>query len=75
MSRFRYLKFSLVFILAYIGVKFLLSHYFPIPTHISLAVIAGFLSVGVVASLIHDDPVPLQSAGDLARAGETEPRR
>jgi tellurite resistance protein TerC len=66
MSRFRYLKFSLVFILAYIGVKFLLSHHFPIPTHISLAVIAGFLSVGVLASLIHDDPVPLRSAQELA---------
>ncbi len=61
MSRFRYLKFSLVFILAYIGVKFLLSHHFPISTHTSLAVILGFLIVGILASLVHRDTVPLRS--------------
>lgn len=65
MSRFRYLKFSLVFILAYIGVKFLLSHYVPISTHTSLAVIAGFLAVGVLASLFHGDTAPLRSPLDV----------
>jgi tellurite resistance protein TerC len=61
MERFRYLKMSLVFVLAYVGVKLLLSNHFHIPTFVSLAVIAGFLSVGILASIFHDDTVPLHS--------------
>ncbi len=51
MDRFRFLKMSLVFILAYIGVKMLLTHYHPIPVAVTLAVIVGMLAVGVLASL------------------------
>lgn len=51
MAQFRYLRFSLVFLLAFIGVKMLLSHHHPIPTHVSLAIIFGILSIGVLASL------------------------
>jgi tellurite resistance protein TerC len=61
MARFRYLKMSLVFILAFVGVKLLLTHHFPIPTLASLAVIAGFLSVGVLTSVFHEDTAPLLS--------------
>jgi tellurite resistance protein TerC len=61
MSRFRYLKMSLVFILAFVGVKFLLSHHVHIPTFVSLAVIIGFLSVGIMTSVLHKDSVPLVS--------------
>lgn len=49
---FHYLKSSLVFLLAFVGVKMLVSHVFHIPTSISLAIIAGILAVGVIASLI-----------------------
>ncbi|MCC9605758.1 TerC family protein [Blastopirellula sp. JC732] len=49
---FRYLKSSLVFVLAYVGVKMLLAHHFPIPNLVSLAVIGGILAVGIVASLV-----------------------
>jgi tellurite resistance protein TerC len=51
MGLFRYMKMSLVFVLAYVGVKMILSHHYPIPAGISLAFIAGILLVGVVASL------------------------
>jgi tellurite resistance protein TerC len=51
MDKFRYLKMSLVFILAYVGVKMMLSHHYPIPNLVSLAVIGGLLSVGVFASI------------------------
>ena len=63
MDRFRYLKVSLVFLLAYIGVKMLLSHYYPIPNLVSLAFIGGILIVGTVASLIVGtrDPAALLS--------------
>ena len=52
MDKLRYLKTSLVFLLAFIGVKMLLAHYYPIPTTVSLAVIIGILTVGILASLI-----------------------
>ena len=51
MEKFRYLKMSLVFLLAFIGVKMILLHHYPIPTEVSLAVIGGILAVGVIASM------------------------
>jgi tellurite resistance protein TerC len=56
---FRYLKASLVVLLAYIGVKMILSHpdfplHYKIPNLVSLTIIAGILAVGVIASLIAD---------------------
>jgi tellurite resistance protein TerC len=50
LGKFRYLKTSLVFILAFVGVKMLLSHTMPIPTLWSLSMIIGILAVGVLAS-------------------------
>lgn len=52
MDKFRYLKMSLVFILAYVGIKMIFSHTYPIPTPISLSIIAAILFVGIAASLI-----------------------
>jgi tellurite resistance protein TerC len=51
-ERFVYLKTSLVFILAFVGMKMLLNHHYPIPTAVSLAMIAGILGVGVAASIL-----------------------
>jgi tellurite resistance protein TerC len=63
MQHFRYLKMSLVFILAFVGVKMILAHHHPIPTAVSLAVIAGILVVGVLASIVpgHTDTAALVS--------------
>jgi tellurite resistance protein TerC len=70
-ARFRFLKMSLVFLLAFIGVKMLLAHHHPIPTVVSLAIIGGILGVGVIASVFasHLDTAPLESplADDLER--------
>jgi tellurite resistance protein TerC len=55
MGKFKYLKISLVFLLAYVGVKMILSHHYPIPTFVSLCVIAGILAVGVLASIYDSD--------------------
>jgi tellurite resistance protein TerC len=60
MHRLRYLKMSLVFLLAYVGVKMMLAHHYPIPNLVSLAVIGGILSVGVVASIIAGDKDPVR---------------
>ena len=50
MEKFRYLKMSLVFLLAYVGVKMLLVHHYPIPNLVSLTIIGGILAVGALAS-------------------------
>lgn len=52
MDKFRYLKISLVFILAYVAVKMLLVHHYPIPIPVTLAVIGGILAVGIAASVL-----------------------
>jgi tellurite resistance protein TerC len=70
MDKFRYLKISLVFLLAYIGVKMLLVHHYPIANEVSLAVIGGILAVGILASIVVTrDPERLVSplAADMER--------
>lgn len=51
MAMFRYLKYSLVLILAFVGVKMLLVSRFHVPNLISLGIIVGTLAGGVAASL------------------------
>ena len=66
MERFRYLKHALVFVLAYVGVKMLISAHYHIDDLASMAIILGILLVGVVASIRGGarDPVPLRSPFD-----------
>lgn len=54
LRQFRYLKVSLAFILAYVGVKMLLdaTHVYEIPVQVTLCVIVGILGVGVLASIL-----------------------
>ena len=51
MTMFKYIKFSLIFILGFVGVKMMLHHHLDIPHTISLGVIVGFLAIGILASL------------------------
>jgi len=53
MAMFRYLKYSLVLILAFVGVKMLLAplEHFHVPNLVSLAIIVGTLAGGIAASL------------------------
>ncbi len=51
-NRFYYLKFSLAFILSFIGVKILVSHFSKIPTYVSLLIIITILASGIIASLV-----------------------
>lgn len=50
MDKFRYLKYALAAILAFVGVKMLLVDVAPIPVFVSLPVIVGVLAVAVAAS-------------------------
>ncbi|MFC1720369.1 TerC family protein [Pseudomonadota bacterium] len=63
MEKFRYLKHSLVFVLAFVGIKMILSNHYHIPDGAAMGVIIGILMVGVLASIhgAEKDPVPLRS--------------
>ena len=52
MALFRYLKFSLVLILAFVGVKMLLVSFYHVPNLVSLGIIVATLAGGVLASLV-----------------------
>lgn len=52
LGMFRYLRPTLVLILAYVGVKMLLAHHYPIPAGVSLGVIFGLLAGGIAASVL-----------------------
>jgi tellurite resistance protein TerC len=52
MDLFEYLHYGLSAVLILIGAKMLTSHYYTVPTHVALAVVAGVLLVSVVASLV-----------------------
>ncbi|NJD18504.1 MAG: TerC/Alx family metal homeostasis membrane protein [Gemmatimonadetes bacterium] len=71
LAYFRFLKASLVFVLAFVGVKMLMAHHHPVPVAVSLPVIVGILGVGVLASVLYPeaDPDELRSPmeSDMAR--------
>ena len=52
LDKFKYLKPSLILVLAYVGLKMLLSKQIHIQSEISLAIVATVLLGGVVASLL-----------------------
>jgi len=52
MAMFRYLRYSLVLILAFVGMKMLLVSYYHVPNLVSLGIILGTLAAGVLASII-----------------------
>ena len=53
MEIFEYLHFGLAVVLIFIGAKMLATDYYPIPTGLTLTIVAGVLLVSVVASIIH----------------------
>jgi len=52
MDLFEYLHYGLSAVLILIGAKMLTSHYYTVPTHVALGVVAGVLLVSVIASLV-----------------------
>ena len=69
-GRFRFLQQGLAVILAFVGVKMVISEWVHIPTWVSLAVIAIVLVVAIVASLwFPGATTDRDSAGRRARRG------
>jgi tellurite resistance protein TerC len=52
MEVFEYLHYGISCVLVFVGLKMLLSHYYPIRTDISLGIIAGILAVTILASVL-----------------------
>lgn len=51
-DQFHYLKLGLAVVLTYVGVKMVIVDFYHIPTPVSLGVVAGVLTIAIVASLI-----------------------
>lgn len=63
-DKFHYLKLGLAVVLTFVGIKMVIVDLYKIPTPLSLAVVAGVLTIAVVASLVRSQR--LQAAEKLA---------
>jgi tellurite resistance protein TerC len=70
MESFRYLKFGLGFVLAFIGGKMLVSGWHEIPIKASLLVVVVLLAGSVLASLLWPHRTEKPSGGPRSRGGE-----
>lgn len=59
-DRFYYLKYALSVILTYVGIKMIISHYYKIPTGISLLIIVLVLSLAVLLSFVRERKVKIK---------------
>ena len=69
MDLFHYLKYGLAIVLAFVGVKMLISDIYPLPIVVALGVIGGILLISILLSLLipHDKselPPPPPTDGD-----------
>jgi len=55
MKVFRFLHTGLALVLVLVGLKMITSDHFPVPTFVTLGVVAGVLAVAVIASLVFPD--------------------
>ena len=68
MGKFHYLKYGLGLVLAFVGLKMLLSEWWHMPITLSLGVILALLGGAVLASWLFPPKVPLE----LPSAGEDQ---
>ena len=64
LTKFRYINYSLVVILAFVGVKMILSQNVEIPEWLSLTVIGVSLGAGIITSLLIPDSSPQPAQED-----------
>jgi tellurite resistance protein TerC len=68
-DKFRYLKVGLGLVLAFVGVKMLISDWFKIPVQVSLGVVCGILGTAILASLVSppaEPPLPEPERGAMS---------
>jgi len=54
MPLFHYLKYGLVIVLMFVGIKMLIEHHYEMPTSIALGVVVAVLVVAIIASVIRN---------------------
>jgi len=59
-DRFYYLKYALSVILTYVGIKMIISHYYKIPTGVSLLIIIAVLSIAVLLSFVRERKIKIK---------------
>ena len=64
MDKFQYLKYGLAAVLTFVGVKMVIVDFYTVPVGVSLGVVAGILTISVLASLWK----ARVSAGELSKA-------
>lgn len=72
MQLFHYLSYGLAFILAFVGVKMLLSGFYEIPVEIALGVVVGVLLISIIASVIKQRKVGIELGSDESAKKEIE---
>jgi tellurite resistance protein TerC len=77
MGLFVYLRYGLGVVLGFVGVKMILADVYKIPIGLSLAVVAGILTISIVASLMARPRVSLAERGywSFLRKGTNQNRR
>lgn len=55
LDKFEYMKYALVFVLMYVGIKMMIMHFVKIPSLVSLGVILFTLACGVIFSMLNKD--------------------
>jgi tellurite resistance protein TerC len=58
MELFHYLHYGLSLVLIFVGAKMLVTHYYKIPTTVALGIVAGVLTISVLASVLHPQKQP-----------------
>lgn len=74
-NRFGYLQQGLAVVLAFVGIKMLISEWYHVPTYASLGVIGLVLAVAIVASLkreVTGDDVAIDTHGIIGRRGSDD---
>ncbi|MEL6590159.1 MAG: TerC family protein [Bacteroidota bacterium] len=71
LEKFHYIKYSLVVILGYVGVKLVLAQHFHLPEWLSLTIIAISLAAGILYSIFSSD-VEEERSPEPSSASETE---
>ncbi len=76
LEMFRYLKVGLSFVLCFVGAKMMLVDFYKIPIGVSLGVVAGILTISILASLVKPKPpVVRTSEPNSGHAPSQGPRR
>jgi tellurite resistance protein TerC len=60
MKVFRFLHTGLALVLIFVGSKMIGANYFPIPTHVTLAVVAGVITISIIASVMYPGKEPVK---------------